>query len=89
LQDASSHHLTTAQVCKSEHSHFTWYCSRGEKLRPQKKQPFLLSQNLSVLYDLEEKQITAVLLTVAVGESGMLPLSTTVADFLFCFCKSS
>jgi hypothetical protein len=23
LQDASSHHLTTAQVCKSEHSHFT------------------------------------------------------------------
>lgn len=37
LQDASSHHLTTAQVCKSEHSHFTRYCSRGEKLRSQKK----------------------------------------------------
>jgi hypothetical protein len=51
--------------------------------------PFLLSQNLSVLYDLEEKQITAVLLTVAVGESAMLPLSTTLADLLFCFCKSS
>jgi hypothetical protein len=42
-----------------------------------------------VLYDLEEKQINAVLLTVAVGESAMLPLSTNLADFFFFFCKSS
>ncbi len=89
LQDASSHHLTTAQVCKSEHCHSHDICSRGEKLRPQKKKPFLLSRNLSVLYDLEEKQINAVLLTVAVGESAILPLSTTLADFSFLFLKSS
>jgi hypothetical protein len=89
LQDASSHHLTTAQVCKFEHSHSHDIVVGEKSFAHKKKKPFLLSRNLSVLYDLEEKQINAVLLTVAVGESAMLPLSTTLADLLFCFCKSS
>jgi hypothetical protein len=39
LQDASSHHLTTAQVCKSEHSH-SYDIVVGEKSFARYKKAF-------------------------------------------------